>query len=171
MLCFSFAPPAPPIQSPLILTQVEVATPEELTRALACDAHVIGINNRNLKDFTVDTRTTQRVLEGAGLSHEGEPGLSAANPLICALSGISCRLDVLKYRAAGCHGCLVGEALMRAADPSARIQSLRGLGLRDPLVKICGASTHQRSVRQPNRIVNLTCRSFWPASLVASRPA
>lgn len=110
---------------------VEVATAEEMERALAAGAHVIGINNRNLKDFTVDTATTQRVLDSA----RKRLGQSL---LLAALSGIAGRADVQVYRAAGCHAVLVGEALMRAADPAAMITALRGLHPEQPLVKICG---------------------------------
>ena len=46
---------------------VEVVTPEETARALAVGAKVIGVNNRNLRDFTVDSSKTRRVLESAGV--------------------------------------------------------------------------------------------------------
>ena len=110
---------------------VEVANAPEMERALALGAHVVGINNRNLKDFTVDTSTTQRVLDSA--RQRLGSGL-----ILAALSGISNRTDVQVYRAAGCHAVLVGEALMRVADPGALIASLRGQHPHQPLVKICG---------------------------------
>ena len=99
---------------------VEVATPGEMQRALAAGARVIGINNRNLKDFSVDPNTTNSVIASAG---RGMP----AGTIVCALSGINTRLDVQRYRTAGCKAVLVGEALMRARDPVAKIAHLRGL--------------------------------------------
>ena len=116
---------------------VEVVSPEELARALKAGATVIGVNNRNLRDFTVDTSKTRRVLESAGIigpnaTEEGR------GKVLLALSGIQNRIDVQGYRASGVHGVLVGEALMRAPDPTAMIQELRGLSDAQPLVKICG---------------------------------
>ncbi|EGD74391.1 trifunctional protein with glutamine amidotransferase [Salpingoeca rosetta] len=132
---------------------VEVATPGEMARAVAAGAAVIGINNRNLKDFSVDTNTTATVISSV------QGGLRAST-IVCALSGINTRLDVQRYRAAGCKAVLVGESLMRAPDPAVKIAQLRGLepALAPPptpasttavpsttplgvLVKICGVKT------------------------------
>jgi anthranilate synthase/indole-3-glycerol phosphate synthase/phosphoribosylanthranilate isomerase len=114
---------------------VEVVTAEELSRALAAGASVIGVNNRNLRNFTVDTSKTGRVLFEAGLSG---PGSKASGKVLLALSGIQNRVDVQGYRASGVHGVLVGEALMRAPDPRVMIASLRGASGTGTLVKICG---------------------------------
>ncbi|EDQ92532.1 uncharacterized protein MONBRDRAFT_903, partial [Monosiga brevicollis MX1] len=110
---------------------VEVATPTELQRALAVGAKIIGINNRNLKDFTVNNDTTRAIMETMG-------GARPEGLLFCALSGIKTRADAQAYQSVGCDAVLVGESLMRAASPGALIQSLRGMATTDPLVKICG---------------------------------
>ena len=79
---------------------VEVVTPEELSRALKAGATVIGVNNRDLRTFTVDTSKTRRVLESAGIigpnaTEEGR------GKVLLALSGIQNRCDVQGYRASG----------------------------------------------------------------------
>lgn len=73
-----------------------------------------------------------------GSAHAADP---TTEPVLLALSGIKGRRDVQGYRAGGVHGVLVGEALMRAPDPTALISSLRGTHSRDVLVKICGFTT------------------------------
>lgn len=108
---------------------VEVANDTEMKRALDLSPTVVGINNRNLRDFTVDVGRTQRLLQT----------VVTKQPLVfCALSGIWHRLDVQRYQGAGVQAILVGEALMRAVSPKGKILSLRGLGDGDVLVKICG---------------------------------
>ena len=97
---------------------VEVNNPEEMERALASGASVIGINNRDLRTFNVDLRTTDRLA-----------GMVGGSALLAALSGISTREDVERFQAAGAGAVLVGESLMLAADPGAKIEELRGVGL------------------------------------------
>ncbi len=113
---------------------VEVANEDEMHRARLAGASVVGINNRNLRDYTVDMHNTTRILEEVERSRDYSP---SSDIILCALSGISTRHDVQLYHAAGCHAVLVGEALMRARDPRAKIASLLGNGS-EPLVKICG---------------------------------
>jgi anthranilate synthase / indole-3-glycerol phosphate synthase / phosphoribosylanthranilate isomerase len=98
---------------------VEVNNSEEMQRALASGASVIGINNRDLRTFNVDLGTTDRLA-----------GMVGGRALLCALSGISTREDVERFQAAGAGAVLVGESLMLAADPAAKIRELRGLGVR-----------------------------------------
>jgi indole-3-glycerol phosphate synthase len=81
---------------------VEVHTGEELRRALAADARIIGINNRNLGTFTVDLSATE------SLSAELPEGV-----LLISESGIRTRADVARIAACGVDAILVGEALMR----------------------------------------------------------
>ncbi len=92
---------------------VEVHDERELERALAADADIIGINNRNLADFTVDLRTTERLA----------PQIPREKRII-AESGIFARVDVERAAHAGAHAVLVGEALMRAEDVGAKVQEL-----------------------------------------------
>ncbi len=92
---------------------IEVHDAGELDRALALDAPLIGINNRNLRTFETRLETTLDLLEAI-------PG----DRLIVTESGIHDRDDVRRMRAAGVHAFLVGEAFMRAADPGAELERL-----------------------------------------------
>ena len=94
---------------------VEVNSAEEMVRAGAVGARLIGINNRDLRSFEVDLGTTDRLAEGA-----------PEEALLAALSGISTREDVARFEAVGTKAVLVGEALMRVGDPGAMIAELRG---------------------------------------------
>ncbi|KAI8985215.1 indole-3-glycerol phosphate synthase-domain-containing protein [Pilobolus umbonatus] len=119
---------------------VEVNNAEEMARANALGAKVIGVNNRNLHNFDVDMETTSRLAE---MVPEGT--------ILCALSGITCRADVEMYVKQGVGAVLVGEALMRAWNLKEFVSDLLGLKKQDPmentkdqkrsLVKICGIST------------------------------
>jgi anthranilate synthase/indole-3-glycerol phosphate synthase/phosphoribosylanthranilate isomerase len=95
---------------------VEVNNAEEMERALRSGARVIGINNRDLRSFQVDLGTTDRLA-----------GLVPGDVSLAALSGISTRKDVERFEAAGAGAVLVGEALMVAKDPAAKIAELRGI--------------------------------------------
>lgn len=95
---------------------VEVNTAEEMERALAAGARVIGINNRDLRSFAVDLGTTDRLA-----------GMVRGGVLLAALSGIRARADVERFQAAGAGAVLVGESLMVAPDPAGKIRELRGI--------------------------------------------
>ena len=95
---------------------VEVNSEEEMERALGAGAGVIGINNRELRSFQVDLGTTDRLA-----------GLARGDVLLAALSGISTLEDVERFAAAGASAVLVGESLMVASDPAAKIRELRGV--------------------------------------------
>jgi indole-3-glycerol phosphate synthase len=94
---------------------VEVHDQHELARALAIDARLIGINNRDLTDFSVDLVTTEYLAP-----------LIPDNVTIVSESGITTRDDVERVARAGAQVVLVGEALVRASDPAAKIQELLG---------------------------------------------
>ncbi len=96
---------------------VEVHGERELAAALACPAAVIGINNRDLRTFEVDLATSERLAR-----------LVPAGRLIVAESGIHGPEDLRRLEAAGIHAFLVGEHLMRAADPGAAVGALKGGG-------------------------------------------
>jgi indole-3-glycerol phosphate synthase len=86
---------------------VEVVTEEELTAALDADAHVIGVNARDLDTLVLDAARAARVL--------------AAVPKRCVavhLSGLKGPSDVAAMADTGIDGALIGEALMRRDDPS-----------------------------------------------------
>ena len=110
---------------------VEVHASCELNVALEAGAKVIGVNNRNLHTFQMDLATTDRTADAleernCTFHHNlgTEDGTSTAEYSICALSGMSSAQDVDRYRQKGVGMCLIGESLMRAADPKAAIQSL-----------------------------------------------
>jgi indole-3-glycerol phosphate synthase len=92
---------------------VEVHDGEELERALATSARLIGINNRNLRTFETTLDTT------LDLRMHVPP-----DRLLVTESGIATRADVVKMRAADVHAFLIGETFMRAADPGTELQRL-----------------------------------------------
>ena len=77
---------------------------------------MIGINNRNLRDFSVDTGNSTRLRK-----------LIPQDVLLVSESGVGSADDVAALREAGADAVLVGETLMRAADKKARLQELRGV--------------------------------------------
>lgn len=101
---------------------VEVHDEEELDRALAADAQLIGVNNRNLKTFKVDLATTERL---AARLFAATPA-NRPPPLLVAESGIHSRADVLRLSACGARAILVGESLMRHTDLKAKVRELIG---------------------------------------------
>jgi len=95
---------------------VEVHDEADLERALESGAEIIGINNRDLRTFQVSLDTTRRL----------RPLVPASLPVVSE-SGIHTREDVLRLGDAGAEAMLVGEALMTADDPAAKIRELLGL--------------------------------------------
>ncbi|TAM57768.1 indole-3-glycerol phosphate synthase TrpC [bacterium] len=96
---------------------VEVHGAGELSRALRAGARIVGINNRNLRTFDVDLSTTTELLS------EIPPGV-----LVVSESGLHNGEQVRRLRRAGAQAFLVGESLMRSADPGAMLRELRGVG-------------------------------------------
>jgi indole-3-glycerol phosphate synthase len=92
---------------------VEVHDANELARALAVPQALIGINNRNLRDFSVSLQTT------IGLAPRVPEGR-----LVVTESGILAQRDVAQMRRHKINAFLVGEAFMRAADPGAALRAL-----------------------------------------------
>ncbi|ANB16019.1 bifunctional anthranilate synthase/indole-3-glycerol-phosphate synthase [Sugiyamaella lignohabitans] len=92
---------------------VEVASAEELTRANAIGSKVIGVNNRDLHSFNVDLNTTSSLVSNV-----------PDGVILAALSGITSNAEVSKYAKDGVRAVLVGEALMKADDPSYFLKSL-----------------------------------------------
>ena len=84
---------------------VEVHTEDEMRTAIITEASIIGINNRDLRTFTTDIRTTARLMQ---LAPEGK--------VIVSESGISSEEDVDFLRECGVNAMLVGESLMRSDD-------------------------------------------------------
>ncbi len=97
---------------------VEVHTAEELERAASIGARLIGVNNRNLKTLQVDLETSLRLAE-----------LAPPDATLVAESGLRTRADIERLQSAGYKAFLIGETLMRAADPRAALAALQGLEL------------------------------------------
>ncbi|MDD6012987.1 MAG: indole-3-glycerol phosphate synthase TrpC [Oscillospiraceae bacterium] len=95
---------------------VEAHDEEEVSCALRAGARIIGVNNRNLKDFTVNTDNSRRLRERI-----------PSHVLFVSESGVSYPEDIENLRRIGADAVLVGEALMRAPDKKARLAQLRGL--------------------------------------------
>lgn len=88
---------------------VEVHDEKELGLALEANCEIIGINNRNLKDFTVDLKTTEKLMKYV-----------PNNKIIVSESGIKTSKDILYLRSLGVNAVLIGETFMRNIDnPSA----------------------------------------------------
>jgi indole-3-glycerol phosphate synthase len=106
---------------------VEVHDEAELDRALATGAHLIGVNNRDLKTFKVDLATTERL---AARLRGSAPRMQHATrntpPLLVAESGIHNRADVERLAKCGAQAILVGESLMKHADIAAKVRELLG---------------------------------------------
>ncbi|HWX75128.1 MAG TPA: indole-3-glycerol phosphate synthase TrpC [Solirubrobacteraceae bacterium] len=94
---------------------VEVHDSRELAGALAVGANLIGINNRDLRDFSVDVHRTARLL-----------GEIPAGVSVVSESGISSHGQLRALAAEGVHAVLVGERLMRAPDTEAALRELLG---------------------------------------------
>ena len=95
---------------------VETHNEAEVDDALCAGARIIGVNNRNLKDFSVDTENSKRLRK-----------LIPREILFVAESGVQTAADVRSLRAIGADAVLVGEALMRAADKTQKLNELRGI--------------------------------------------
>lgn len=95
---------------------VEAHDEREVQMALGAGARIIGINNRNLKDFSVDTENSRRLRS-----------LIPEEILFVSESGISSAEDVEKLREMGADAVLIGEALMRASDKKEALAGLRGV--------------------------------------------
>ena len=94
---------------------VETHDEEEVRSAVSSGARMIGVNNRNLKDFSVDVRNCERLR-----------ALVPDEILFVAESGIRSGDDVRILREIGADACLIGETLMRARDKGAMLRELRG---------------------------------------------
>ena len=93
---------------------VEVHDEAEAASALAAGARMVGVNNRNLKDFTVDIHNSTRLRE-----------LVPRNVLFVAESGIKTAEDIAELVSAGVNGVLIGETLMRSSDRAQKLDELR----------------------------------------------
>lgn len=96
-------------------TLVETHDEEQMQMAIRAGARIIGVNNRNLKDFSVDICNSVRLRS-----------LAPEHILFVAESGIRTREDVQAFEDKNVDAVLIGETLMRAADKKAMLQELKG---------------------------------------------
>jgi tryptophan synthase beta subunit len=117
---------------------VEVHDPRELERALASGARLVGLNNRDLRTLDVDVDRAARLRE-----------FVPDDRLVIAESGVREPATVARWRAQGFDGALIGEALVRAAEPAAAVAAFVAAGraptdlanaARRPFVKMCGVT-------------------------------
>lgn len=94
---------------------VEAHDEEEVKRAIAVGAKIIGVNNRNLKDFSVDTKNSAKLR-----------ALIPSSVLYVSESGIKTKADVEAVKNMGADGVLIGEALMRSGNIAQTLAELRG---------------------------------------------
>ena len=94
---------------------VEAHAEEEIKMAVDAGARVIGVNNRNLKDFSVDTSNSKRLRQ-----------MIPENIIFVSESGISTSDDVKALQDAKVNAVLIGETLMRADDKKMKLSELRG---------------------------------------------
>lgn len=97
---------------------VEAHDEAEVRMAVSAGARIIGVNNRNLADFSVDTDNSRRLRE-----------LVPDGVLFVSESGVTSREDTARLEAAGADAVLIGEALMRAPDIAAKLRELKGEGV------------------------------------------
>ena len=94
---------------------VEAYSEDEVPRALAAGARVVGVNNRDLRSFSVDFENSTRLR-----------GLVGADRLFVSESGVRTRDDIARLEEAHVDAVLIGETLMRAEDKAAMLAELRG---------------------------------------------
>jgi indole-3-glycerol phosphate synthase len=94
---------------------IEAHDEREVAQALTAGAAIIGINNRDLRTLEVDLATTERLRP-----------LVPADRIVVSESGIRTRMDIERLAACGVDAVLIGEALVRADDPAAKMLELFG---------------------------------------------
>ncbi len=94
---------------------VETHNEEEIKKALSCNAKIIGINNRDLKTFTVDINTSLKLRK-----------FIPENKILISESGIKTAQDIKILKDAGFNGALIGESMMLSKDKKQFLSELRG---------------------------------------------
>ena len=125
----------------------EVSNEEEVHRALALNAQIIGINNRDLRDLSTDLATTERLRK-----------LIPSNKVVISESGIYTHQDV-KRLAPLCNGFLIGSSLMAEAD---LLQACRRVILGEN--KVCGLTRNQDAIAAYNNGAVYGGLIFYPKS-------
>lgn len=107
---------------------VEVHNKEEMSRAAAIGAAIIGVNNRDLKTFKVSLDISYDLMKDA-----------PAGAIMVTESGLKTRDDIQSLKRCGYDGFLIGETLMRSGDPEEALKALTGI----TNVKICGITNFE----------------------------
>lgn len=94
---------------------VEAHDENEIASAVSAGARIIGVNNRNLKDFSVDLSNSARLRS-----------LAPDDVIFVAESGIKTAADIAELKKSGINAFLIGETLMRAENKKAMLEELRG---------------------------------------------
>ncbi len=94
---------------------VEAHDEKEVAMAVRCGARLIGVNNRNLKDFTVDTSNSRRMRE-----------FVPDDIIFVSESGVKNAEDIALLRKSGTNAVLIGETLMKAEDKTEKLKELKG---------------------------------------------
>ncbi|TMM07709.1 MAG: bifunctional indole-3-glycerol phosphate synthase/phosphoribosylanthranilate isomerase [Actinobacteria bacterium] len=128
---------------------VEAHDADELARAVALGAEVIGVNARDLETFEINRGAALELIAQAAdltAAPKGRAGFAGATAshlprdrVVVAESGVTARAHGAAAELAGADAILVGSALMRAPDPFAKLREL----LERPLVKVCGLTREQ----------------------------
>lgn len=118
---------------------VEAHSAEEVRSALSAGARIVGVNNRNLKDFTVDMQNSVRLRD-----------LVPEDVVFVSESGIQTPEDIEILKRHRVHAALIGETFMRSADKAAELAKLRGEN-RPVQIKICGL-TRAEDIEAVNRL-------------------
>lgn len=106
---------------------VEAHDEDEIKSAIAANARIIGVNNRNLKDFSVDTSNSRRLRE-----------LVPDDIIFVSESGVKTAEDIRLISESGADAVLIGETLMKAEDKTKKLSELRGYDVINTKVKMCG---------------------------------
>lgn len=93
---------------------MEVHDEREINTAVNAGARIVGVNNRNLKDFTVDTENSRRLRK-----------LVPKDIIFISESGVSSNDDMKKLKDMEADGVLIGEFLMRAKDKRKKLEELK----------------------------------------------
>lgn len=99
---------------------IEVHTAEEMQRATDAGGTLIGVNNRDLRSLKTSLKTSEKLA-----------GFAPAGSILVSESGLSSSDEIDRLRQYGYRGFLIGESLMRTADPFALIHSLRGVAMKE----------------------------------------